>query len=85
MPGREAAKLGERSPMSLQERFLGLGGEHPVNRLAGETQLHREQVTLRPAGWEVYEQLDEVDFGFRPGAGGSGRLTPHRLGGPLRR
>jgi hypothetical protein len=63
----DAAELGERGDVPLQERFLRLGGEHPVNRPAGKAQPHREQVTLRPAGRQVDEQFREVDLTLRGG------------------
>ena len=62
---RDAAELGERLDVTLEERFLRLGGAHPVDRAAGETQPHREQVTLRPPGREIDPEFCEVDLGFR--------------------
>ena len=79
---RDTAELGERGDMPLQERLLRLGGKHPMHRPARKAQPHREQVTLRPAGRQIDEQLREIDLTLRGGQVGLGHEDlRHRAAG----
>ena len=59
---RGAVQLGERADVALQERFLALGGEHPVHRLTRVRLAQGEQKRLLFRSAKHDPQISKVDL-----------------------